>query len=350
MNKKALLIINLGSPASSKVEDVKPYLNQFLMDGEVIDIFYPLRAFLVKGLIVPFRAKKSSEAYKEIFSERGSPLLFHTKDFVEKLGPKVQPNFQCVEYAMRYGEPSIESKIKELHDRGCSDLVVLPMYPQFAKSSTRTVLKEIQRVLGKIKATEMNVRTWVDFFSEDFFIQSFVSVIKEEMESFKPDHLLLSYHGLPESHVKEFAPNSCFRTPHCCSTLNKGNRLCYRAQCFETSRKIHSKLPPIDFTVSFQSRLGRQEWIKPYTDLEIEKILEKGAKRVLVACPAFVADCLETLEEISIRLRDDFKSKGGEDLKLVPSLNSREDWVDSCAQFFKTARFQPLLQTLNKVQ
>ncbi|NCN95227.1 MAG: ferrochelatase [Bdellovibrionales bacterium] len=349
MNGKALLVVNLGSPSSTEVKDVRDYLNQFLMDGDVIDIPYPLRLLLVRGIIVPFRAKKSAMAYKEIFTEKGSPLVTHTRDFTEKLGRKLRAHFQSVDFAMRYGQPGLEEKILELNKRGCSDLTVLPMYPQFAKSSTRTIFKEIQRILKKHKISEMNVRTWIDFFGEEFYYKSFAKVIEEQLEAFKPDHLLMSYHGLPASHVKEFAPQNCFKTPHCCSTLSKANRLCYRAQCFDSSRKIASRLPDLDWSIAFQSRLGKQEWIKPYTDVEIEKLLEKGVKRLLVACPAFVCDCLETLEEIAIRLKEDFISMGGEDLHLVPSLNAREDWVDSCADYIKSSRFQPLEQALQEV-
>jgi ferrochelatase len=350
MAKRALLIVNLGSPDSPKVKDVKRYLGQFLMDRDVIDMPFPLRLILVKGLIVPFRAKNSAHAYTKIFTPRGSPLKFLTEDFTHALKEELHGEFHRVEYAMRYAHPSIAEKLEELANDGIRELVVAPMYPQFAKSSTRTVLSEVARVIRKNRITALKAVTIRDFFHEPCYYESFSQALQEEVKTFRPDHLLLSYHGLPESQVKEFAPAHCFTTPECCAALSKENRLCYRAQCFESSRLIMKSVPDLKHTVSFQSRLGRKEWIKPYTDLEIHQLRAQGVKRLLVACPAFVADCLETLEEIALRLKDDFLRAGGEDLKLVPSLNARPYWVKSFAGFLKSTSFEDLERVLQELK
>lgn len=356
MSRKGLLIVNLGSPETVEVSDVRSYLNQFLMDGEVIDLPWFFRLFLVRGIIVPFRAKKSAEAYTQIFSDRGSPLKFHSEDFVALLRQNLSDDFSKVELAMRYGTPSIESKIDQLIKDSVDEVFIVPMYPQFAKSSTRTVLYEVEKSLKKHNNSNLKARVVLDFFTEDFYIETFATAIKEEVESFNPDHLMLSYHGLPERHVKEFAPSSCFKSSDCCSKMTSKNRFCYRAQCFESSRLFLQKLSQmgvsLPHTVSFQSRLGREEWIKPYTDHEINRLVENGVKRLLVACPAFVADCLETLEEIAIRLKEDFISLGGEDLKLVPSLNARPDWIFGFSDALKNQKmpFIDFKQGLDEVK
>jgi|FLYM01.1.fsa_nt_gi protoporphyrin/coproporphyrin ferrochelatase len=356
MDKSALLIVNLGSPNSTQLKDVKSYLNQFLMDGEVIDIPWVIRFPLVRGLIVPRRAQNSAEAYSQIFTERGSPLKYNSEDFVNGVRKKMKGRFNHTVLAMRYGEPSIESQVKSLINEGVENLFVVPMYPQFAKSSTRTVLYELRRVLAKHNNSFQRVKVLRDFYDKDFYIKSFSKAIFEEIQSFKPDHLIHSYHGLPEKHVKQFAPNSCMRKPDCCDQLSDKNRLCYRAQCFESSRRMTDELSKqgihIPWSISFQSRLGRQEWIKPYTDHEIERLVKKGVRRLLVTCPAFVADCLETLEEIAIRLKEDFIKLGGEDLRLVPSLNSRPDWIDAFSKAVRSesVNFPPLENVIRETE
>lgn len=330
MTNRGLLIVNLGSPEKPAVDKVKPFLTEFLMDKEVIDKPWIFRFFLVRGIIIPARLKNSTEAYKSIFTERGSPLKFHTEDFIQAIKGHLSSSFKRIDFAMRYGSPSIESRVKEFIDAGVAELIVVPMYPQFAKSSTRTVLNELKHTLLKHKNSKLEVKVQRDFFDENAYVNSFAHIINEEAKAFRPDHLLLSYHGLPEDHVKQFAPNVCFQNSDCCARITEENKLCYRAQCFASSRAIIKALnPDFQVSVSFQSRLGRKEWIKPYTDKEIEKLVESGVRRLLVACPAFVADCLETLEEIAIRLKEDFIKLGGGDLRLVPSLNAHPYWVKS---------------------
>lgn len=347
MAKQGLLIVNLGSPNSTQVKDVKKYLKQFLMDGDVIDIPWVYRYPLVNWIIAPFRAPKSAHAYEAIFTERGSPLKFHTQDFTEGLKPFLKNEFQEVRYAMRYAEPSIPSVLKDMKANGVEEFYILPMYPQFAKSSTRTVLTQANN--EKLE----KAFTLLDFFSDPEFIASYQTQIQRSIDEFKPDHLLLSYHGLPESHVKEFGRGHCLVSKTCCEVITEKNRFCYRAQCVATSNHLLRGLPKdLSHTVGFQSRLGRQEWIKPYTDKVILDIAKQGKKRVLVACPAFVADCLETLEEIGIRLKEDFIKSGGEDLRLVPSLNSEDFWVKAFSDLIKRRKkaFLPLKNALEKVQ
>lgn len=347
MRNKGLLIVNLGSPVSSEVKDVKPFLTEFLMDKEVMDVPWLIRFPLVHGLIVPRRAENSAKAYQTIFTKKGSPLRFYTEDFIEQIKASLSSSYGQIDFAMRYGDPSIESRIGEFVERGVSELTVIPMYPQFAKSSTRTVLKEIYRAAMKHKSS-LRVKVLRDFYNDKAYVNSFVHIIQAEAKNFKPDHLLLSYHGLPESHVMEFGQNACFKTLSCCEKITKENQLCYRAQCFASSRAIISSLAPeFGVSISFQSRLGKQEWIKPYTDKEISNLFDKGVRRLLVACPAFVTDCLETLEEIAIRLREDFISLGGEDLRLVPSLNAHPYWTKAFSEMISEK--EPCLNDLSQV-
>lgn len=352
MKSRGLLIVNLGSPASPDVKDVKPFLTEFLMDKDVMDVPWLLRFPLVRGLIVPRRAENSAKAYQTIFTERGSPLRFYTEDFIDQVKSHLSSSFAHIDFAMRYGEPSIRTRVEEFIERGGRELIVVPMYPQFAKSSTRTVLSELDRVIAKHNAS-LKVKVLRDFYEEKAYVESFAHIIREEARSFNPDHLLLSYHGLPESHVKEFGKNACFKTLSCCEQITEDNQFCYRAQCFASSRAIISSLSPeFGVSISFQSRLGRQEWIKPYTDKEISNLFDKGVRRLLVACPAFVTDCLETLEEISIRLREDFIALGGEDLRLVPSLNAHPFWVKSFSEMIleRQSSFKDLSRVLEEVQ
>lgn len=346
MSKKALFIVNLGSPNSTEVSDVRAYLNQFLMDEDVIDTPWILRFPLVRWLIVPSRAPKTAKAYAKIFTRRGSPLKFHTSDFVNRLREHYRrkvvlknnengnvTSYTAITFAMRYAQPSILNALIDLRTKNVSEIHLVPMYPQFAKSSTTSVVKEVTRCLKRMNWQGVKVIELKDFFQEPEFLESFQSQIQKSIDSFQPDHLLLSYHGLPEAHVKETSPNHCFKSENCCDKVSEENRYCYRAQCFATTRGIVQGLRNApSYSISFQSRLGRKEWIKPYTDLEISELVKQGKKRVLVTCPAFVADCLETLEEVGIRLKEDFIKLGGEDLKLVPSLNSEEVWIPNFAK------------------
>lgn len=322
--RRGLLLINLGSPQAPTRGPVKTYLDEFLMDKYVIDLPAPLRFLLVRGVITPFRASKSAEAYAKIWRAEGSPLVHYTRTFAELLAREL-PSWD-VRWAMRYGAPSIASQLK---DWAVSDISVVPLYPQYAESSSRTA---IDRVKQELNATPQPARILQDFFAEPEYIASEVKHIKEALSGFAADHLLLSFHGLPEHHMSKLHAERCF-TPNCCNRVDAENRLCYRAQCFASARAIRAGLdyPESKFTVAFQSRLGRRPWIKPYTDLVATELAQNGVKRLLVACPSFVADCLETLEEIEMRLKEQFIADGGTDLKLVPALNDDPFWVKGFA-------------------
>jgi ferrochelatase len=323
MARRGVLLLNLGSPKSTDPKDVREYLNQFLMDKYVIDIPKIFRHILVKWIITPRRSHKSAEAYETIWTEEGSPLVNLTKRFAEKLQALVHFQYD-VRWAMRYGSPSVESVMQNWD---VEELLIVPLYPQYAQSSSLTAIEEA------LKFVPANVKPKVlkDFFQHEAFISSQAQNIQAHLDEFRPDHLLLSYHGLPENHLKKQYPEHCLQEPGCCAKVKEANRYCYRAQCFATTRAITAKLnyPPTNTSVSFQSRLGPSAWIKPYTDYVVPALVKQGVKRLSVASPSFVCDCLETLEEIQVRLREQFIECGGTDLQLIPALNDQDHWVSN---------------------
>lgn len=323
MARRGVLLINLGSPASTDPRDVRAYLNQFLMDPYVIDIPKFLRHILVKGIITPRRSFKSAAAYEVIWSADGSPLVQYTKRFAQKLQKLVHFQYD-VRWAMRYGQPSVEGTLKNWD---IDELLLFPMYPQYAESSTRTAIEEVL----KFVPSGVKVKVTKDFFEHEAFISSQVQRIQEHLDHVRPDHLLLSYHGLPEHHLTKLYPNHCLKDSGCCAKVTEVNRYCYRAQCFATSRAIMSKLnyPAGHISISFQSRLGRRPWIKPYTDYVVPALAKQGVKRLSVASPSFVCDCLETLEEIQVRLKEQFLESGGGELHLIPAVNDEDHWVSN---------------------
>ena len=325
--RKGILLINLGSPDSTSPKDVRRYLNQFLMDPYVIDIPTWLRHILVKAIITPRRSYKSAAAYEVIWTEEGSPLVTHTRNFARKFKELVQTEAD-VRWAMRYGKPSVEDVVK---DWDVDQVLVVPMYPQYAESSTRTAIDEAKKFIKPPMMVHQ------DFFAHPAYIEAQARQIQKHLSDFKPDHLLLSYHGLPEHHLSKLHPEHCFQSKSCCDQVTEANRNCYRAQCFATSRGLMANLnfPREKISVSFQSRLGRKPWIKPYTDLVVPELVQRGVRRLSVACPSFVSDCLETLEEIQVRLKEQFIECGGEDLKLIPALNDSDDWVRAFREVIK---------------
>lgn len=325
---KGVLLVNLGSPAEPTTKAVKKYLRQFLMDPYVIDIPWALRFPLVQGIIAPFRAPKSAHAYQSVWRTEGSPLIHFSQSFAAKVREKIDAN---VALGMRYGEPSIRKALEDLKKNSVSDLKVVPLYPQFAMSSTYTAIHSVMKELDRMQWRPL-VHFLRDFFAESEWTRSIADQITKENESFKAQYLLFSYHGLPEHHVTQFdrTEEYCLKLKDCCEQVRDVNMLCYRAQCFATTRAAVKELgwTKDKYSVSFQSRLGSKPWIKPYSDIVVPELAKNGVKRLLVACPSFVADCLETLEEVAIRLRDDFKQAGGEDLRLVPAVNDTSLWVD----------------------
>lgn len=330
MVKKGVLIINLGTPDAPTTGKVRAYLREFLNDPRVIDIPMLGRWMLLNLIILPFRPKKSAAAYAKIWTSTGSPLLEHTRVFTEKLSAIVPEGFE-VDFAMRYGSPSIASKLDTLLAKAPDELVVVPMYPQYSSAATGSSLEKVFELL-KTKWNIPAIRVIGPFYGDHGFLDAFTEIGKPYLTSLAPDHVLFSYHGLPERQIRrsENVENHCLKTDDsCCASINAKNTFCYRAQCFETTRQLATRLglAPSQYSVCFQSRLGRTPWIKPYTDMVIPELARAGKKNLLVFSPSFTADCLETLEEITLRAHATFTEAGGEKLILVPSLNSSESWV-----------------------
>ncbi len=325
-----LLLLNLGTPEAPTASAVRTYLAQFLSDPRVLDINAVGRWLLLHGVILRTRPAKSAHAYQQIWDPaRGSPLLFHSQDLVAAVGARLGADWRVV-LGMRYGNPSIASALAEL--RACDRIVVLPLFPQYASSSTGSALEEIFRVA----AAGPDVPTLAivpEFYDDPDFIEAFAAVGRPVLDALGADHVLFSFHGLPERHMTAIdrSGSHCLRSDGCCDAITDANRRCYRAQSYATARALVRALalPDGGHSVSFQSRLGRTPWIKPYTDVVLPELAARGVKRLAVFCPAFVADCLETLEEIGMRARDQWKAAGGEELVLVPSLNATGPWADA---------------------
>ncbi len=327
--KFGLLLVNLGTPAAPDAGAVRRYLREFLSDPRVIDIAAPLRWLLVNLVIAPFRAPKSAHAYAKVWTDRGSPLLFHGQDLLAKVRARIGDAAQ-VELAMRYGEPSLASGLERLRDGGCDRVALFPLYPHYASSSTGSTVEAAFALAGPLWNTPA-LQVVPAFYDHPAFLDAFGAVGRPVLEAARAERVLFSFHGLPERQVKKSgAPGHCLAAATCCDAISAQNRMCYRAQCFATARGLAARLGLAAGTweVTFQSRLGRTPWITPYTDVRVEELAAAGTKRLAVLCPAFVADCLETLEEVGMRLRDDFRARGGEELTLVPSLNSNDAWAD----------------------
>lgn len=341
-----VLLVNLGSPDSPQVRDVKRYLDEFLMDGKVIDIPWPLRALLVKGLILNTRPQKSAKAYAKIWTPEGSPLINLSQSLQKALQSR---NPFPIELAMRYGNPSIEAGLKNLLAQGVSRLWVLPLYPHYAMSSVETVVDKIKAELKHLKA-QLPLDIFPPFYNHPRYIEALVENTRPWLED-PYDLLVFSYHGLPVRHMRKSDPTGshCQKVADCCNVPSPAHATCYRAQVFATTQAFVEKagIPEGKYCVTFQSRLGRTPWLEPFTDIELEKWPQAGFKRVKVMCPAFVSDCLETLEEIAIRGKESFLAAGGEDLQLIPCLNTHPLWIDVVQEWIQA--FAEQHQTLSRV-
>ncbi len=336
IGKTGVLIVNLGTPDSPNTPDVRKYLREFLMDGRVIDISYTSRWMLINLIIAPFRAPKSSKVYKELWTEAGSPLKTYGIK-VEVMLQEALGDEYVVKLAMRYQSPSIESGLAELQQLGLSKIVVIPFFPQYASASTGSVYEEVMRVLTGWQVLP-ELRFVSRFLDHPKFIEGFVRAGKKHMAEYDYDHILFSYHGLPERQIikGDYTKQQC-KLGSCCDTLNEHNQFCYRAQCFETTRLLVKKLGLKEgtYTTAFQSRLGKTPWIKPYTDDMIKELTAKGIKSVLAFSPSFVSDCLETTIEIGDEYKELFEEEGGEHWQLVESLNDSELWVETLVDLVK---------------
>lgn len=321
--QEGLLIINLGTPNHPDRKAVRAYLSEFLTDKRVIDLPAFLRYVLVYGFILPFRTKQSTHAYQSIWSEQGSPLLCHSQNLAKQLKARLSPDFK-IALGMRYGNPSIKTALDELKD--CSAITVLPLYPQYSSAATGSSIEEVMRLISKREVIP-SLRIIRDFYQHPGYIKAQATLIKESLD--ENQHLLFSYHGLPERQInKSGCSTVCKESCPPVTTVNQG---CYKAQCFETSRLLADQLQlkPSQYSTAFQSRLGKTPWIKPYTDEVLTELAAQGIKKIAICCPSFVADCLETLEEIGLRAKEQWVELGGEEFTLIPCMNDSPAWVEA---------------------
>lgn len=311
MMKIGVLLVNTGTPKKADQYHVAKYLREFLMDPRVIDLPWFIRWPLVNLLIIPTRTKKSTEAYQKIWTDSGSPLLTHSLELKNQLTEKLNDDY-VVEIGMRYGQPSIDTAIQKLKQAACDQWIIIPLFPQYASASTGSAIEKFLTII----ASEWNIpslRILHCFYNNPHFIEAYASLIQQKLtNSFESTHLLFSYHGLPQRHI------------------TKSTTPCYRTQCFETSKLIAEKLQltPEQYSTTFQSRLGKTPWIKPYTDEYLSILIQKGTKNLFVACPSFTIDCLETLEEIGVRLQQQWYQLGGNHFERVPCPNTSEHWIE----------------------
>jgi ferrochelatase len=334
-----VLLLQLGTPDSPAVSDVRRYLREFLSDPRVLDMSAPARALLLYGIILPFRSRRSAEAYEKIWSDQGSPLLINTESLSIRVQGLLGDGYR-VAFAMRYQQPPIAPAVEALVGAGCDRIVILPLFPQYASASGGSAVARTLEVIGG-HVNVPDVTTIGPFYSDPGFLRAVADVSRPVLEGFRPDHTLFSYHGLPEKQVRKSDPTNgwCLASESCCDRITAANRFCYRAQCFATTRRLATELAlaPGSFSTTFQSRLAGQKWIEPYTDKELPKLLEQGVRRLAVLTPSFTADCLETLEEIGIRGRHQWEGLGGEGFVLVPCVNADDAWARSVADLVRNA-------------
>jgi len=327
--KRGVILMNLGSPDSTEVKDVKKYLLQFLMDGRVIDYPYFFRKILVGGIIVPTRSPKSAEAYRTIWTKEGSPLVALTKKLQQALQQQIE---EPVEIAMRYGNPTIASAYNNLLKRmpGIEEVIAVPLYPHYAMSSYETAVEHAKEIYEK-----NGYSFKLDFIKPYYNEENYINALSENIRPYLQqdyDHILFSYHGVPGRHIKKSDPTGyhCLKVNDCCNMPSAAHATCYRHQVFTTTRLVTKKLsiPAKKFSISFQSRLGKG-WLQPFTDIRLEEMPKEGIKKLLIVCPAFVSDCLETLEEIAMRGKESFINAGGESYEMISCLNTTPLWVNT---------------------
>ncbi|CAM1371248.1 Ferrochelatase [Tenacibaculum litopenaei] len=333
---KGVLLVNLGSPDSTQPKDVKKYLGEFLMDERVIDLPLWLRTFIVKGIILNTRPKKSAAAYQKIWWKEGSPLIVLS----ERLQAKVQEQSEIpVGLAMRYGSPSIQQGLTDLYERGVREVLLVPLYPQFAMATTETIVV-LAEELRKKHFPDMKITDVPAFYNQPEYISALSNSIQDYLSDKDYDHLLFSYHGVPERHIRksDITKSHCKIDGSCCNTPSKAHEFCYRHQCYQTTKNVIEKLglDKDKVSTSFQSRLGVDPWLQPYTDRTIVNKAEKeGIKKLAIVTPAFVSDCLETLEEIAMEGKHEFLEAGGEEFHTVPCINDNDEWVGVIAKWIR---------------
>jgi protoporphyrin/coproporphyrin ferrochelatase len=329
--KIGVILGNVGSPAAPDTESVRVYLKQFLMDPFIIDLPWPLRAFLVYGIILPRRPAKSAEAYQKIWTDKGSPLIVYTKDLVEAVQEQLGDAY-VVRMAMGVGSPSTPDVMNELATKGIERIILAPLFPQHANATTGAVTHVARKTQKQIPGLQVDI--WSAFYKEPDYVRLWADLIKKHLADYQADALLMSYHGLPQKQIIKANAGcaGCVDTESCHRKYEDSN--CYRAQCYATTELIKAEG---DFQLpihsSFQSRLGRAAWAKPYTDEVLPKLYEDGVRHLAIACPAFVTDCLETLEEVEMGLGGDWLAQEGTSFKMVPSLNAQEAWAALIARW-----------------
>ena len=332
--KRGIILMNLGSPDSTSVKDVRRYLNEFLMDERVIDMSYLGRLLLVRGIIVPFRAPKSAKAYASIWTDEGSPLIVLTKQLQAALQEQVA---EPVTSAMRYGSPSPKQAYDELLQRepGLEEVILVPMYPHYAMSSYETAVEYAKEQYVKGGYT-FKLDIVPPYYNEPQYLETLAESIRPFLDQ-EYDHILFSYHGVPERHIHkgDITGSHCLKVANCCEVDSPAHKQCYRHQCLFTTKKMAEllRLPEGKWSFSFQSRLGRDPWLQPYTAVRFEEMPKEGIKKLLVVCPAFVSDCLETLEEIAEEGKEIFQHAGGESFTMIPCLNVHPMWVKTLAGY-----------------
>lgn len=330
--RQAVLLVNLGSPDSTSVRDVRRYLKEFLLDPRVIDGPWLTRQLVVRCLILPRRPKNTAHAYEQIWTSEGSPLVVISRKVQALLQQRIE---FPVELAMRYGNPSIPDVMKNLLMKGVDEILLLPLYPHYAMSSYETVVERVREVLAEYKA-QVQLKILQPFYKDPLYIDALVESAKEELAR-GYDHLLISFHGLPQRHLKISDPTHahCMVKESCCTTPHQAHDTCYRAQAFQTVHHFVAKagIPSERYSVSFQSRLGRDPWLTPFTDEKIPALAREGVRKLLVLSPSFVSDCLETLEELGMRGKDLFLEAGGKEFALIPCLNEQLSWIDALERY-----------------
>lgn len=336
-SKTGVFLVNLGSPDSYDPKDVKVYLREFLMDKKVIDLPKIFRTALVEGIILNVRPKESAEAYELIWWDEGSPLIVISEQVVEKLRARLGDDVP-IGLGMRYGNPSIEAGVQDMLDQNpdLEEIFLIPLYPQFAMATSETVIERTKEVLQE-KYPHLDMVIKDPFYDDPMYIKALG-------ESMKPyitddiDHVMFSYHGVPERHIKkrDITGEHCLKCENCCEVTSTAHAFCYRHQDVVTTHKAVEYLGLEDdrWSIAFQSKLGIDPWLKPATDDELVRLAEEGIKKVAVVCPAFISDCIETLEEIGIRGKEDFVEAGGEDLVLIPCINDSDLWIDTLEQWW----------------
>lgn len=333
MENRGVLLVNLGSPDSTSVEDVRNYLNEFLMDKHVIDLPWVIRRLILSLFILPSRPAKSAEAYSAIWTEQGSPLIVNSEKCAEQLRERTSIP---IELAMRYGKPDMAKALSNLAKQpGIEEILLFPLYPHYAMSSVKTVIERAKSLMQEMGIT-LPLRVHPVFYDHDGYIEALVESAKPWLEK-EFDHLVFSYHGVPERHITKDDPtgNHCLKDKSCCQKTSIAHKTCYRHQVYQTTEAFVEKAGiPIDkYSVGFQSRLGKAKWLEPNTLDVLKQLADQGARKVLVICPSFVSDCLETLEEIGIGAKEEFIKAGGESLELIPCLNDHPAWIDLLKQW-----------------